>query len=939
MASTQKNSLLIKNQLPDYIRGDPDYNNFVLFLEAYYEWLEANNNVNDRAKNLLNYADIDRTTNEFIDYFINQFIPYFPEGALIDKAQAIKFAKQIYETKGTPASYKFLFRILYNSDVDIFYTKDAVFKASSGTWFVPKSIKLSTDDARFLNIKNYRILGENTKSLATIENSVLVNDKIELYISNIQRLFNSGEYVTVVDNKNQPVIVNGSTLRAKIVGQISQINIDPANRGLLYQVNDPVIVYGGLNANVANPIGATAKISEVTKGSIQRINVNNPGYGYSVNESLAAQGNAFTTIVISNAPGANAQVISVDPDPKKTANVTLLPYDTINSKVNVRLDAINYNFSNVANSNVSTTLANAFTMLSFPTYPIGAISVVNGGGGITQIPLIDAQSKYKTYANGSSLLKSVGILAPVQILNGGSGYANGEIVIFNGGNGFGAQAEVTVNTAGSIIDVEYTSDGKYPKGGMGYRPEYIPTASIQSFGSNAQLFVPGILGDTATFSVVVDRAGSITKIDLLQSGEDYEEQPNVSLRVQDIVVSNVNISFLPQKDQVVYQGTDANNYAYLAYVNSVDKLVSKVNPAESLYNLRVYNYTGNPNPNETIKLSVANTDINLIMANSTPAGFESVYTNPGRGLRNYGDGNAKATTKFLDGLVIGQGQYLDKNGQPSSYSLLQSEDYNNYTYILTVEKEISKYKSVLLNLLHPSGLKVIGKYRLNSNVEIELSATTSNSSGKLLSDYTGYNGSTANVVTNFTNQSNNIIHFNNLVGANIGNFIFANSSIIEIREAGRPYIYGLVTGVDSANSNITVESNTYLTFANVASVTANNGSNTINIVSLTNRYNVFNNGTYSNTAYPLKDIVYAGDYVLVANNTEHEVLSVDYINGVITIVDTFSANANSYLSVRRTIATNNVRIFGTAGIKEFAAITTEDGQVLTTEQEIELILG
>ena len=49
-----KTSLLIPYQLPEFIRDNPDYEKFVLFLQSYYEWMEQNNNVIDRSKNILN---------------------------------------------------------------------------------------------------------------------------------------------------------------------------------------------------------------------------------------------------------------------------------------------------------------------------------------------------------------------------------------------------------------------------------------------------------------------------------------------------------------------------------------------------------------------------------------------------------------------------------------------------------------------------------------------------------------------------------------------------------------------------------------------------------------------------------------------------------------------------------------------------------------------
>ena len=102
-------------------------------MTAYYEWMEKNGKVTERTKNLLNYKDIDQTTDEFLEYFTNDFLPYFPQDVLIDKQKAVKVARELYQTKGTPASYEFLFRVLYNSDFDIFYTKDAIFKASAGS--------------------------------------------------------------------------------------------------------------------------------------------------------------------------------------------------------------------------------------------------------------------------------------------------------------------------------------------------------------------------------------------------------------------------------------------------------------------------------------------------------------------------------------------------------------------------------------------------------------------------------------------------------------------------------------------------------------------------------------------------------------------------------------------------------------------------------------
>jgi hypothetical protein len=85
----------------------------------------------------------------------------------------------------------------------------------------------------------------------------------------------------------------------------------------------------------------------------------------------------------------------------------------------------------------------------------------------------------------------------------------------------------------------------------------------------------------------------------------------------------------------------------------------------------------------------------------------------------------------------------------------------------------------------------------------------------------------------------------------------------------------------------------------------------INITSITNSYNIINNGIFSNTAYPLMDIVYEGDKVLVANNTSKTVDYVDYIDNKIYLTTNLSADVSSNLAVNRTITTTgeNIKFF------------------------------
>ena len=940
IAENQKTSLLIPSQLPEFVRDNADYSNFLLFLEAYYEWMEQNGQVTERSKNLLSYKDIDTTTEEFLQYFTNDFLPYFPKETLISQQEAVKFARQLYQTKGTPASYKFLFRILFNSDVDIFYTKDAVLKASDGTWYVSKSLKLATIDENFLNIPNYRLFGETTKSIATVETSVKAGTKTEIFISNIERLFQSGEFVRVVDNNNQDVLFDGQPLRAKIVGQLSQIKINPVNRGSLYQPGDPVVVYGGLNSNTG--IGAVGQVAATTAGEIQRINVFNGGYGYRAHPN--------TAIKIQYAEGAIAIVGGLEPAANTVANVAV-PYDAISLAYNTRMNAASYPFfGGNPTANANTTLANAFTFLTFSTYPISSVLVLNGGGGITQEPVVTAQSVYATSDTTTADLGNLGILGPIRIVSGGSGYEANDVIVFTGGSGYDANARVAeVNATGAITKVEYNLQNG--GGGHNYILQYLPAVTVNSanvLAANAVLQVAGILGQGASFSAITDRAGSITTINLLEPGEDYIATPNVSFKVQDILVSNVSLSNPPVRGDVVYQGNTINTASYVATVNSISSLTSDANTALSKYNLRVYNYNGTPNT--SLQLNI-DRDIHLTPGNTAFPQYVNTFVYNGKaysrtynssGLITYGDGNAKGFAQFLNGLVIDQGQYLNTRGQPSSFDVLQSTLYNNYTYELTVEKEISKYREVLLNLLHPAGMKVIGRFAMKSDTSVNYHGLEALYQGKSLADYTGYPGSSVTMYSDFTNTSNNIIHFNSLAGSNLAGFLFSNS-IIEVTPVHGSNIRSEIISFSTASNTAVLKDNTWLTFANVAFVSANTSSNAINILSLTNSYNIVNNGNYSNTSYPLKDIVFAGDRILIGSNTSNSrtVSSVDYENGIIYLTTNSSlTSTNTRLSVNRTLsAQTSVRIYGPIGQQYIPQLATENGNILTTEAGEIILLG
>lgn len=295
MAAAEKTvSALINRQLPDFVRaGSPQYQRF---LELYYEWLEdeAAGNTVYHILESGKYRDIDSTIDPFIRLFKKELLPYFPETSTLDLVKILKGAREFYVKKGSVESVQWLFRTLFGEDIEVYYPKEQILIASDGKWKLPQAFNLTLsaeNDSIDVNLlEKHKAEGSISKATCIIESAnktidaTFGNEILELYVSNVDKDFTNGENLVI-----QYVDENGDvqTFSERIIGSISGITVDSQiatdpqqkRRGLLYNVGDPVVVYGGL-ANTADSNDAVAVVGNVTVGSIEGLSVVFGGYGY-----------------------------------------------------------------------------------------------------------------------------------------------------------------------------------------------------------------------------------------------------------------------------------------------------------------------------------------------------------------------------------------------------------------------------------------------------------------------------------------------------------------------------------------------------------------------------------------------------------------------------------------------------------------------------------
>ena len=132
MASVDlKTSILVSRQIPEFVRDE--YPTFVTFLEAYYEFLEGtantgitSNNLVSTAKTLRDIRDVDSSLEDFQTNFYNTYAPLIPLEVQANKALLFKHLVPLYKSKGSDASFKLLFQLLFGVDIDVVLPKNNV---------------------------------------------------------------------------------------------------------------------------------------------------------------------------------------------------------------------------------------------------------------------------------------------------------------------------------------------------------------------------------------------------------------------------------------------------------------------------------------------------------------------------------------------------------------------------------------------------------------------------------------------------------------------------------------------------------------------------------------------------------------------------------------------------------------------------------------------
>jgi len=752
--SNLKTSVLISRQIPEYIRDE--YPTFINFVEAYYEFLEtkqssANNDLVTAAKDLRTNFDVDASIDQFEDNFFNTYANLLPRDVKVDKATLIKNVLPLYLSKGSEKSFKFLFRMLFDEELDIIYPKNNVLRASAGNWIVDNKLRINQDLATIYTCDG------TVKTFILAQYSTL--DDITIYVNNVAQttgfslrkeyrkiIFTTapanGSVVKIVyktfniDLLNNRKITGTSSGATAIVERASRrIITDQLNLGLPIElVISTKTLFGNfqngevVTTDIVDSNGVLISVQATTFSIIKRINIINGGNSYNVGDVVVVSGGGSTIdataiiddvfegyidninvnsggAVFTDASGINVSgnassflslvVDGIDTTGANAGNIYAVSTDTISDFSSLSILDSNYGFTGqkVINSNSATRISDAITFQNLTVGPITNVKILLSTTPTTITPVLDAVGATYQVANNTvtHTTKGFGSIGRFKINSGGSGYIPGDEIVF-GPNprmcfGSGAAAVVSRTSATGAI----TRIEVQP-------PRIAGTANIVS--TNA--YVTG----TGTF---------------------FSDE----LKVNDRIVINNESRFI----STIYSNTSLSvNVAFLTTSNNrkvglYDKLpLGGINyKANSFPAVTVSSNTGSSANIEIFCLASDGEQLSAANSIAQPGSILSVkIISPGSGyqylpiidLSGKGSGTATANAEIERSYLATAGRWT------STESILSAADrrlagsgyYIDYAYITSSTIEFTKYKKILKELLHPVGFVNYANYNRTSEI-------------------------------------------------------------------------------------------------------------------------------------------------------------------------------------------------------------------------------
>ena len=322
---------VVKSQIPEFVKAD--HPQFQYFVEAYYEYLEKtsdseSSSVKDLFRNNPNAGALIANAQEnrnlydsiqtFLDYFAKELIPINISGNAVTDAFLLNKVRDLYLSKGTPKSFKLLFRLLYAEEIEVLEPRTRIIEASEGLYVQFSQMKAAVvaneEDLVDFNFELSTISldtsldsdvsdSENTEILTVIdatydgvgnENQIILN-LILTAVPGLNTKLSFGDEYNLRDAINLQ-----KEVRIKVISHVNNVTIDSEGSG--HRIGDTFTIRDQYSK-------VKVSVDQIGSGPIQKVQVRERGQNYSVGDTIE-----FINANSQDGTGAIASVTAVDAD-------------------------------------------------------------------------------------------------------------------------------------------------------------------------------------------------------------------------------------------------------------------------------------------------------------------------------------------------------------------------------------------------------------------------------------------------------------------------------------------------------------------------------------------------------------------------------------------------------------------------------------------------
>jgi len=249
---------------------------------------------------LLDYSDIDNTTEDFLEYFQKDFMPSIDLASLKNKRLTIKNIQDLYKKKGTVDSIQFLMRVLYAQDATIRYPIEETIHVGESGYSEKRRMRVTmTSGIPEANDKvtQYASNGIDIEAQAVIDYVHIDDASTNLYsleiMNNHAGVFTEGSTVKILDRDGV------TTVTGTINGIIADVT-EGSSSYISHNDSGDILLESGLAAVYSGTYDGSQLNTEATHGggALLETKVNPFGSMYTLNDKINITGSKLDTDTI-----------------------------------------------------------------------------------------------------------------------------------------------------------------------------------------------------------------------------------------------------------------------------------------------------------------------------------------------------------------------------------------------------------------------------------------------------------------------------------------------------------------------------------------------------------------------------------------------------------------------------------------------------------------